>query len=211
MCDRRPRDSDRGTHGKLKAAGPLWAISVPGHTPLRGTHVPADMGGGSSRPRGEGPGRAVGRHASRNGPGPEGACSSSNRGFFGDPPGEGRGGDLPIPTPRAHHHSLTHGATTRPEFLVGVLVHLLAADVRLVHSPVQHEVGGVHPRLPDAAQHEPRGRLSHPQVTMQLHRGHTFEVRGAQVQSDHPPTHRLNRSGFFGGSDGYPVSWSRDI
>ena len=55
-----------------------------GHTPLRGTHIPADVE--RHAPRENGLAGRCGSQSPGDNPDPDGARSSSSRGFFGNPP-----------------------------------------------------------------------------------------------------------------------------
>ena len=63
-----------------------------------------------------------------------------------------------------------------------------AAEIGLVdfHRPVEILVVVFRPGFPDAMQHEPRGRLRHADVALQLHGRYRLEVRQAQVDRNRP-------------------------
>ena len=105
------------------------------------------------------------------------------------------------PILRANHGRLANRTTSRvgQRRALGVAhVPSLAAEVRLVHFdrpgvPAAAAVAA-DPRLADAVQHEPCGRLRDTQIAVQLHARHALEARQAEIDGDGPLAQRDVRS-----------------
>ena len=98
----------------------------------------------------------------------------------------------------AHHGSLAGRAATRERGPFRV-AHVLAlpAEVRLVNLDRSGILGpavtAVLPRLADAMEHEPSGRLAHPDIAVQLHAADRLETRDFEVDGDRPLAERDTR------------------
>ena len=92
------------------------------------------------------------------------------------------------PIPCADNNRLAYAAAPCMEFLVGVLVGFLAADVRLVYLNRPGEHCFITEELPHPLNQEPCAFLRHAQLAVNLHAGHSLEARYRHVDHDSPLT-----------------------
>ena len=97
---------------------------------------------------------------------------------------------------RTHHHRLAGRAASESLAALG-LRHILltTANVGFIHfnRTVERSVAFRSPRFPNAMQHEPRRRLRHANVALQLHAGDRLQAGETQIDGDDPLAERYFR------------------